>query len=64
MNTEEHGIPQHRKRLYICGILKDNDTGNFEWPQPIPCNPLTEFLDKRNENIAHTGLPIPNGKNR
>ena len=25
INVEDHGIPQHRERLYIRGILKEHD---------------------------------------
>ena len=44
MNTEDHGIPQHRKRLYICGIFKTCDMGTFRWPDPIPSRWLLSRL--------------------
>jgi len=39
VNTAQNGIPQNRPRVYIVGILKEIDTGRFEWPKEIPpCN--------------------------
>ena len=58
MNTSDHGTPQHRKRLYFFGILKDIDSGNFEWPKPIKCQPLSELLDKRDPYLANIGMPL------
>ena len=37
VNTLQNGVPQNRPRIYIVGILKDLDTGKFEWPKDIPC---------------------------
>ena len=38
VNTEEHGIPQHRERVYIVGVKKDLAKANppFQWPAPVP----------------------------
>jgi len=35
LDTAEHGLPQNRSRWYCVGILKDVDTGSFDFPAPI-----------------------------
>jgi DNA (cytosine-5)-methyltransferase 1 len=48
LNTEEHGIPQNRERIYIIGIKKELQAqGNpsFTWPRPLQPRPLADFLD-------------------
>lgn len=45
LNTADYGIPQSRKRVFIVGILKRAMERPFEWPTPIECRPLTEFVD-------------------
>jgi DNA (cytosine-5)-methyltransferase 1 len=58
LNTADYGIPQSRKRVFIVGILKKNEKHKFEWPQPIPCRPLTEFVDWGDRtNDAHQLFP-------
>lgn len=46
LNTEHHGIPQHRDRVYMVGIRRDmhGRFGKFSWPHRIPALPLTQFL--------------------
>jgi DNA (cytosine-5)-methyltransferase 1 len=48
LNTEHHGIPQHRKRVYIIGVRKDfyQKRTPFRWPGQIKPKPLRTFLDK------------------
>lgn len=45
LNTADYGIPQSRKRVFIVGILKQYQKKQFEWPKPVPCRPLEEFVD-------------------
>jgi len=45
LNTADYGIPQSRKRVFIVGILKKNEKKDFEWPKPVPCRSLEEFVD-------------------
>ena len=59
MNTEDHGIPHHRERLYICGIRRELDKGTFKWPDKIECNKLSTFLDTRDQYTVCTGIPKP-----
>ena len=47
LNTQDHGVPQSRPRIYIVGIRKDVDKGTFSFPGSIPCPSIEEFLDKR-----------------
>ncbi len=35
INSEDHGLPQNRKRLWILGARKDVDNGTFAWPEPF-----------------------------
>jgi len=48
VNTEEHGIPQHRERFYIVGVNQDLAKGcpPFTWPAPRAPRPLADFLTK------------------
>lgn len=45
LNTADYGIPQSRNRVFIIGIRKDVHKKPFEWPEPIACRPLEEFVD-------------------
>lgn len=59
LTTAEHGLPQKRQRLYICGIRRDSLNPNVSldtlWPKPLehPVN-LRMFLNK--ERLP--GLPV------
>ncbi|NDE15975.1 DNA (cytosine-5-)-methyltransferase [bacterium] len=44
LNTADYGIPQSRKRVFIVGIRRDREKRPFQWPEPIPCRPLEEFV--------------------
>jgi len=57
LNTAQNGVPQNRPRIYIVGILKDVDTGKFEWPKDIPCCSASSLLDSRDQELACVGLP-------
>jgi site-specific DNA-cytosine methylase len=57
VNTAQNGIPQNRPRLYIVGILKEIDTGRFEWPKDIPSCNVSSLLDTRDQETACIGLP-------
>jgi DNA (cytosine-5)-methyltransferase 1 len=48
LNTEHHGIPQHRERVYIIGVRKDvhRKRTPFKWPEQIKPKSLRTFLDK------------------
>ena len=61
LNTEEHGVPQHRKRIYFLGIRRDRIVAGceFQWPEPVPCRGLEEFLDAKEP--ASLPQELPNG---
>ncbi len=46
LNTEHHGVPQHRERVYIVGIKKTtlSKRNPFRWPAPMPQKRLACFL--------------------
>ena len=44
LNTEEHGVPHHRPRLYIVGRRRDCVRARFGFPAPLPPVRLSEFL--------------------
>lgn len=44
-NTELHGTPQHRPRLYIDGRLRSSILTKFAWPAPLQPVPLSSLLD-------------------
>ena len=59
--TNDHGIPQRRRRLYIVGIRKDIEKEPFVFPDPVACLPLELFLD---EHAGASGwLTQPSNKN-
>ena len=47
LDTAEHGLPQHRERVFIIGLRKrrTNHLPKFRWPRPVPCRPLASMLD-------------------
>jgi site-specific DNA-cytosine methylase len=46
LNTLQHGLPQHRRRLFIIGILRSADRKTFKFPKPIAWTPcLNDVLD-------------------
>lgn len=57
INSEDQGVRQNRKRMYIFGILKTCDQGTCAWPETIECGRFTDFLNDRDQVLAHTGTP-------
>jgi len=43
--------------MHICGIPKSCDQGTFTWPDTIECGRFSDFLDDRDQVLAHTGTP-------
>lgn len=35
LNAKDYGIPQNRERVFIVSIRKDQDPGNFKFPEPF-----------------------------
>lgn len=53
LNTAQHGVPQHRRRLYLVGLLYERRP--FVWPEDIPLITTTEWLDKYNAATDRKG---------
>jgi DNA (cytosine-5)-methyltransferase 1 len=47
LDTAQHGLPQHRERVFIVGLRKrhSHHVPKFRWPRPVPCCPLASMLD-------------------
>ena len=48
LDTADHGLPQHRERVFIVGLRKRKNPDlvlKFRWPRPISCRPLAGILD-------------------
>ncbi|CAK0883575.1 unnamed protein product [Prorocentrum cordatum] len=41
------GVPQHRQRIYLIGILKTVDDGTFEWPHEYKHGGMKTILDPK-----------------
>ena len=57
LDTQDHGVPHRRPRLYFAGIRKDCATGTFSWPKPIARPSIERFLEPRRRRPADTDLP-------
>lgn len=58
ISPHEFGYPQHRKRIYIVGVLKDmGGLSRFSFPPKTndPCS-IKEIIDEADENIQPLGL--------
>lgn len=50
INAKNTGIPQNRNRIFCISILKEIDTGKFEFPKPFDNGlRLKDFLEEDNE---------------
>jgi DNA-cytosine methyltransferase len=58
LDSGEYGaVPQHRPRLYICGILASSRVQPFKFPHAVPAPSLRSLLDKRNDNFKRVAFP-------
>ena len=48
LNTQDYGIPQSRRRLYMVAIREDQKVKRFKWPEKrnLSVNALKQFLDR------------------
>ena len=65
MNTQEHGLPQSRTRVYVVALKKSyiKNGATFEWPTPFEKIPsMQNLLDDRSESDGKAGcLPCKRG---
>ena len=52
LSTDEHGVPQRRRRVYVVGIRKDMQKAPFVFPDKVEPLPLDAVLD---DTTAATG---------
>lgn len=47
LGAHTHGnVPQHRQRVFICGILREHQSKELAWPNAIPLSTsLSDFMD-------------------
>jgi hypothetical protein len=58
LNPEDYGVPQHRPRVFIVGILKTCYARKFHWPRPCRRRAsLENFLLPRRGTPCKTSLP-------
>jgi len=59
LNTQDHGVPQNRERVYFVGIRTDvlHKTAKFSWPEPLVRPSIEKFLDRRSRVPTMSDLP-------
>ena len=59
LNSEDSGIPHHRERVFIIGLLRSCHGPPFAFPTVLERRPLSELLDPPNaqiDNVPPTGV--------
>jgi len=58
VNAADHGIPQHRERVYTVGLLRASmvPTSPFKWPTPQRCRSLPHVLQWKSTPNVHKSL--------
>ncbi|CAJ1397391.1 unnamed protein product [Effrenium voratum] len=60
MDTQDHGVPQSRPRVYIVGIRKNvlpASFQQFEWPKPLRRISINQLLEKKTKKVTMEDLP-------
>ncbi|CAJ1353372.1 unnamed protein product [Effrenium voratum] len=64
LDTQDHGVPQSRKRVYFVGIRKNTVPAGFqgfEWPEELPRVSIEPFLNRRRKVPTMKDLPKKGG---
>ena len=65
LNTKDFNIPQSRPRLYIVGIMKDQQITEFNFPNIIkPTKTVNDFVDKKFNKLKYRSSPTKYVKER
>jgi DNA (cytosine-5)-methyltransferase 1 len=62
LQTQEHGVPQSRPRIYIIGIRRDCQCSEFVFPEPLPFVSIESFLDPVQRRPTMKDLPPKGNK--
>ncbi len=62
LNTNQHGLPQNRPRVYVAGVRKDKLQRPFSFPPPLAkCMPVMECLGIKQMGATTQALPAAAG---
>eukprot|EP00440_Ansanella_granifera_P029953 gb/GFBE01032540.1/.p1 GENE.gb/GFBE01032540.1/~~gb/GFBE01032540.1/.p1 ORF type:complete len:381 (+),score=99.65 gb/GFBE01032540.1/:1-1143(+) len=62
IDTQDHGVPQSRPRVYIVGIRRDCQRCEFEFPEKLPRVSIESFLDPVERRPTMRDLPPKSNK--
>jgi DNA (cytosine-5)-methyltransferase 1 len=62
LDTQDHGVPQSRSRVYIVGIRKDCKRFSISFPEPLPKVSIESFLDPAERRPTMGDLPPKTSK--
>jgi len=57
MDTQDHGVPQSRPRVYIIGIRKDCQRAEIQFPEPLKKVSIEKLLDRKTRRPTMKHLP-------
>eukprot|EP00438_Fugacium_kawagutii_P027333 Skav200819 [mRNA] locus=scaffold454:109604:119547:- [translate_table: standard] len=64
LDTQQHGVPQSRQRVYIVGVLKTampHGSEGFPWPEALPLISIEPLLDPIQRKPTLQDLPPQDG---
>jgi len=64
LDTQEHGVPQSRPRVYIICIRKDCQRSKISFPEPLERVSIESFLDPVKHKPSMEDLPPKSSKTR
>jgi DNA (cytosine-5)-methyltransferase 1 len=57
VDTQDHGVPQSRPRVYIVGVLKKHKVCDFQFPEELQRVSIDNFLEPASESPTLAALP-------